>query len=580
MDKRGDDIVSRRRWVGAVSASIAAAAIGRAVGENVAAGEAISDSSSSEASAGTRTYNVRQFGAKGDGATLDTKAIQAAIDACANDQGGTVLVPAGVFLIGPVELKTNVTLRICAGGKLLGTADGKQYHPVSAIPLSGDSTLNDGNYALLYAVEALNVTIEGPGTLDGNGDQFRARKRGSLPPSGLGGLHRPYSMLFYRCRNLRIRDIEVVDSAYHAIRVIQSTYIRAENIHIHSRVNGNNDGFHFISAQHVNVSNCNVESQDDACALFGSCQYVTITNCSFSTRWSVFRFGGGDVKNIAVSNCIIYVCYGCPIKIHCTPGCTFENMSFSNLVMEDVTGPISIGVGPPPRKRPTTGPSTAPAPSPEDEQRSKLPAICRCISFNNIRATVPSAPPQLPDAAVTSTYRGGEIRSTIALNCIGENRLEDISLNDVHIVYGGGGTAKDAERGEIPAFAGEYFELGTLPAYGLYARNVHGLNLRDVRFEVGDADLRPALVLDRVNDAAISGLSVQGNPDAESALRFIDSTDTLLSGPRLLTPAAVFLRVEGDKSESITVDGGDVTKATQALAFASGAEEKAVRMRG
>jgi hypothetical protein len=369
-----------------------------------------------------------------------------------------------------------------------------------------------------------------------------------------------------------------VDSAYHAIRVIQSTYVRAENIHIHSRVNGNNDGFHFISAQHVNVSNCNVESQDDACALFGSCQYVTVNNCSFSTRWSVFRFGGGQVKNIAVSNCIIYVCYGCPIKIRCGPGSTYENMSFSNLVMQDVTGPISIGVGPSkPRQRSATEPATAP--SSETEALGKLPAVVRCVSFNNIRATVPSTPPQLPDAAVTSTYRGGEIRSTIALNCIGNNRLEDISLNDVHIVYGGGGTADEAARREIPPYAGEYFELGTLPAYGLYARNVHGLTLRDVRFEVGEADLRPAVVFDRVNDAAISGLSVQGNPDAESAMRLIDSTETLLTGARLLTPAAVFLRVEGDKSESITVDGGDVTKATQALAFASGAEEKAVRMR-
>jgi hypothetical protein len=203
----------------------------------------------------------------------------------------------------------------------------------------------------------------------------------------------------------------------------------------------------------------------------------------------------------------------------------------------------------------------------------------RCVSFSNIRATVPSTPPQLPDASVTSTYRGGEIRSTIALNCIGENRLEDVSLNDVHIVYGGGGTADEAARRDVPKVAGEYFELGTLPAYGLYARNVHGLTLRDVRFEVGTADLRPAVVLDHVDDAAISGLSVQGNPDAESALRFIDSSMTLLSGPRLLSPAAVFLRVEGADSDSITVDGGDITKASTPLAFAAGADEKSVRIR-
>ena len=69
---------------------------------------------------------------------------------------------------------------------------------------------------------------------------------------------------------------------------------------INSRVTGNNDGFHFISAEHVNMINCHVRCQDDACALFGSCQFISITNSTFSTRWSVFRFGGGVAENVAV----------------------------------------------------------------------------------------------------------------------------------------------------------------------------------------------------------------------------------------------------------------------------------------
>jgi polygalacturonase len=121
-----------------------------------------------------------------------------------------------------------------------------------------------------------------------------------------------------------------------------------DGLYIHKRVNGNNDGFHFISCQHVMVSNCTVQSQDDACALFGSCKFVTVTNCSFSTRWSVFRFGGGTAENMAVSNCVLYQVYGCPIKFHGSPGSRFENMSFSNLILQDVTGPIHISVGPSP----------------------------------------------------------------------------------------------------------------------------------------------------------------------------------------------------------------------------------------
>src|SRR5437764_15251203 len=87
--------------------------------------------------AGARVYNVRDHGAKGDGKTLDTAAVQAAIDACNRDGGGTVLVPAGVFHIGTIEMKSNVTLRIAAAGTLLGSADGKQYHAVDGVPPPG-----------------------------------------------------------------------------------------------------------------------------------------------------------------------------------------------------------------------------------------------------------------------------------------------------------------------------------------------------------------------------------------------------------------------------------------------------------
>ncbi|HEY7415045.1 MAG TPA: glycosyl hydrolase family 28 protein, partial [Ktedonobacteraceae bacterium] len=108
--------------------------------------------------------------------------------------------------------------------------------------------------------------------------------------------------------------MDMLESAYHSIRVIQSKRIQMDGIYIHNRVNGNNDGFHFISAEYVTISNCTIKSQDDACALFGSCKFVTVSNCSFSTRWSVFRFGGGVAQNITVSNCVLYQVYGCPIK--------------------------------------------------------------------------------------------------------------------------------------------------------------------------------------------------------------------------------------------------------------------------
>src|SRR5438874_5008260 len=138
--------LTRRQWLSQVSIpAMAVAALGIGVGEAEA-----QPAAATGVDLGARIYNVRDFGAKGDGKTLDTAALQAAIDACTDAGGGTVLVPAGTFLIATVELKSNVTLHIAASGKLLGTDDGTRYHSVDVIPLSGDSTLNDGNWALLY----------------------------------------------------------------------------------------------------------------------------------------------------------------------------------------------------------------------------------------------------------------------------------------------------------------------------------------------------------------------------------------------------------------------------------------------
>jgi polygalacturonase len=556
------EAVSRRQCLQQLSLSGVAASLGATM--MTAEGPATRESGTSDL--GARIYNVRDFGGKGDGTSLDTAAVQAAIDACHKDRGGTVLVPAGIFVIGTIELKSNVTLHLAAQGKLLGSADGKQYRAVDAIPLSGDSTLGDGNVALICAVNAENILVEGLGTIDGQGAQFHSPSRDILPPAGIRGNQRPYQLLFHRCQNLIVRDIFLKASAYHSVRIIQSSYIKLEGLRIHSRVNGNNDGFHFVSSQHIHISNCTVECQDDACALFGSCKFVTVTNCTFSTRWSVFRFGGGEAENITVSNCIIYDTFGCPIKIRGGRQSRMENMVFSNLIMKNVTGPISIGLDSSSRR------------SSESAAEPAAKGVVRNISFQGIRATVVSGR-QLEDLPIPSTFRPGESKSCIVLNGVGNDILEEISFNNVHITYEGGGTAEDASVREVAQRAGEYFELGVLPAYGMYARNVRGLTLHDVRFEVAAPDLRPALVFDQVMDSAIHGFSAQANPAAESLLRFVNTRDVLLASARVLTPAAAFMQVEGENNERITIDGGDLSRAAIPVRFIRGAREEAVRLR-
>jgi hypothetical protein len=564
--------VTRRQWLQKMPIpTLAAAAL---LSDSTAHAQAMrSDAQRPSASFGARVYDITTYGAKGDRTTLNTSALQAAIDACHADGGGTVLVPRGVFRIGTVELRSNITLHLAASAVLLGSGVGADYHAVDAIPLTGDSTLNDGNWALLFAVAQKNITIEGPGTIDGQGGQFHAAVRGTAPPSKLGGNNRPYHVLLHKCEDVRIRDLSLVDGAYHSIRIIQSRRIFIDSVYIHNRVNGNNDGFHFISAEHVTVSNCTVLSQDDGCAMFGSCKFINITNSTFSTRWSVFRFGGGESENITVSNCVLYKVYGCPIKFQGNDGSRFENISFSNIVLQEVTGPIHIGVGPRPQQ--TVNPGLQP-----EVRAPRPPAVARNISFSNISGTITDRGGQLPESSLElDTLRPGEGHSAITLNGAGNATMENISLSNIHLTFAGGGTAEEAARRDLPQIAGEYFMLGSIPAYGLYARNVHGLTASNIRFQTASPDLRPAVILDHVADAALHLVSVQADPHAESAFRLINCSDILINSPRLLTDTSKFLQVAGTGNARITLDGGDISLAATPIGYADGGTAASVKHR-
>jgi hypothetical protein len=511
---------------------------------------------------GARVYNIADFGAVGDGNTLNTVAVQKAIDTCTNENGGTVLVPAGDFVIGTIELKSNVTLQVAAKGRLLGSAKIEDYKAGNNIPPG------NGNIVMISAANAENVRLEGPGTIDGNGVKFftgRGDMTGPGQNSAEGYYQRPHLLVFYRCRNLVIRDVFLTASAYHCTRILQCQRVNLDAVRIHNRVNLNNDGFHINSSQYVHVINCDVTCQDDACALFGSNKFVTITNCTFSTRWSVFRFGGGEAENITISNCVIYDTYGCPIKARIGARSRLENIIFSNLILRNVTGPITLGLDST-RRNPDPNAPTLPR------------GVVRNIQFNGIRATVVAEGKQHEDLRWPQKFRPGETRQCIVLNGVGEDVIENVSFHDVHITYEGGGTAEEAAR-EVPKLAGEYFEIGTPPAYGMYARNVRGLSLNSVRFEVTKADFRPALVFDNVSDVAIHALSAEANPKAESLLRFTKVREVLLSAARVLTESSVFLKLIGPDNAGITIDGGDISKSAKVIAYAGGATAKAVKLR-
>ena len=534
---------------------------------------------SSHAGAAAGTYDIRDYGAVPDGKTLNTAAIQKAIDACTRDGGGTVLVPGGVFLTGTFEMKDNVTLHLAASGTILGSPRREDYQRGHNIP-SGN-----GNVVLISAAGARNFTIEGPGTIDGQGQNFYTGRGDGMGPGVPGqprqtqtaNVDRPHLMVFSRCENFRVQNIFLTRSAYHTMRILNCQYVRLDGIRIYCRVIQNNDGFHFNSSKYVNISNCSIRCIDDACALFGNNQYFTIANCSFSTRWSVFRFGSSD--HIAVSNCLIYETYGCPIKFG---GGNNSNMTFSNLIMRDVTGPICLNQGGS-RSRGGRGKSGA---TPDSNTPSdRPPEGIRNVSFSNIEVTVVDAPRPYDDfrdpngTPIIPGIRPGERRTCITVNAYNGGVIENIRFSDIHVTYPGGGTAEEGAMRDVPQAGGEYFGIGPRPAYGFYARGVKGLTLANIRFDVATPDLRPAVIFDGVKDGTVNHLSVQGNKDAESVLRFHDSKDVLMTGVRVLTPSAVFLRVEGAGNANIRIDGGDLSKAAKPLDFAAGADEKVVTLR-
>jgi hypothetical protein len=553
--------LSRREWMNRISLPAFGLFTAGMISTDVLASPRQTDENNSS---GFRVFNINDFGAKGDGKTLNTLAIQKAIDKCFADNGGTVLIPAGEFLCGTIELMSNVCLHVAAGGKLLGSPGREDYRAGTGVPTS------NGNIVFIYAVNAQNITVEGRGIIDGNGAAFYNGKGDNTGPGqgGVGGnFDRPHLFVFYQCTNLLMRNIFLTASAYHCCRILKCRQIHIDGVRIYNRVNKNNDGFHFNDGQYIHIVNCDIQCQDDACALFGSNRFVTITNCTFSTRWSIFRFGSGASQNISISNCLIYDTYGCPIKISAGKA-SIENFSFSNIVMHNVTGPIGIGF--------SGGTSNNSSTSVDQPAKPFL----RNIVFNGIRATTIKQPVNHPDIPFDVKTYPGEINSCITLNAMGDFFMENISFTDVQVKFAGGGTEAQAAKREIPNVAAEYFGVwdplpSGPPAYALYARNVKGLTLQNVRFEYNEQDARPAVILDHVTDALINGLSAQGSANSE-LIRIIDSKDILIVAPRLLTEAKTFLQAEGSSSKNIKVDGGDLSKTKQAVSIQRGAVETSV----
>jgi polygalacturonase len=444
------------------------------------------------------TFDVRAFGAKGDGSTLDTEAINKAIAAAHAAGGGTVRLPAGRYVSTSIRLQSHIGLFIDHGATIVaadvtqGSFDEPEANPLDMYQDFGHSHWHN---ALIWGEGVEDVSIGGPGLIYGKG---LVRNRNDQTPRGSGDK----AISLKNSPNVTIRDVSILHGGWFAILATGVDNLTIDNV----KIDTNRDGIDVDSCRNVRISNATVNSPfDDGICLKSSygvgsvraTENVTITNCQVSgydegtlldgtfkrtvkyTRGATGRikFGtesNGGFKNIAISNCVFDYSRG--LAIESVDGGPIEDVAISNLTMRDiVNAPIFIRLG-----NRARGPNNPP------------PGVITRLRISNVVAS------------------NVDSRHGVLISGIPGHPIEDVTLNDVRIAYQGGGTPADAAL-EPPEKETDYPEpdmFGTIPAYGLYARHVNGLAVRDVHFTLAKPDARPAFRLDTVNGAEIEHLVV------------------------------------------------------------------------
>lgn len=485
-------------------------------------------------------FDVRAYAAAGDGRTLDTKAIQAAIDACIAAGGGRVVISGGRFVTGTLYLKSNVILFVDAGAALLGSPAIADYTTDTHRNMYAGEPHMDR--CLIFARDAENIGLEGPGTIDGQGKAF--------PNASDTAKSRPMLIRFMGCKNISLRDITLLSPAAWTSAFLYCTGIIADGVTVTSRANINGDGMDFDGCQDVRVSNCRYDNSDDCICLQGSdpahpVRNVVITNCVMTSRWAAIRIGllsQADFRDITVSNCVFHDHQGEGIKIQMTEGGKMENLLFSNIVMRNVPRAILVTFN--------GFPMRIDSPKPMPPMQS-----LRNLMFSHIRIESDSsiAGPQL---------------SYIAVCGLPGHPVENVTFSDISYTAPGSGTAQMANRRVVGEFTdvrpeSRVFE-GALPTYGLYARHVKGLTVRNMTLEAATPDVRPGVVCDDVEGAVFSGVRVACDAETEHAVRLQNVRNVLFEGCAPSMPCKTFLRVEGASSD-IALTGNDLRKARQAV---------------
>ena len=457
--------------------------------------------------------DVRNFGAAGDGKTLDTAAINRAIEESASSGGGTVYFPAGNYLCYSIHLRSKVALYLEQGATIVAAdpaADAsRSYDPAeSNKPWEGyqDFGHNHWHNSLIWGEGLSDVSICGPGLIWGKG---LSRGWGEGPVAEHSGVANK-SIALKNCRNVLLRDFSIFHGGHFGILATGVDNLTIDNL----KIDTNRDGVDVDCCRNVRISNCSVNSPwDDGICLKSSfalgyaraTEMVTITNCLLSgsfeegtlldatfrkfpddakvPRTGRIKFGtesNGGFKNITIANCVFDGCRG--LAIESVDGALIEDVTCTNITMRNaVEAPLFVRLGA--RMR---GPSGVPV------------GAIRRLLLSNI--TVLSSPNSARIGSIVAGMSG--------------HPVEDVRISDVIVVHAGGGTRSDAQRA-IAEEEKKYPEptmFGTTPAHGFFLRHVRGLEIEDIKIEHTNPDARPAFVLDDVEGAEFGRIKVA--PDA------------------------------------------------------------------
>ena len=430
------------------------------------------------------TFDVRLYGALGNGTVMDTEAIQKTIDAAAKAGGGSVRFSSGTFLCGSLTLKSHVTLWVEKGAVLLGSPHRADYRKLDF-------------HALILAEGQEDIAIAGGGIIDGQGRLLVADTHHFMPqrnPPYADESQRPFIINFRNCRNVVVRDITLKESACWVQDYHNCKNLTVENVTVRTMAAITNDGLDIDGCSDVVVRGCDIDSEDDGICLKSSdrlCENVLVENCRVRSSCYAFKLGTASVKgfkNITCRNLDIYDTYRSGIALESVDGGILENVNISHITMTNTANAFFIRLG---------------------QRNTKDPVgTLRNVVISDVTAEIPNRrrgemnkfPPDWPP-------RGNEPLIPASITGLPGYPVRDITLRNVSLIYGGIGAKPQREQyrldnlAKVPECATDYPScamFGPLPAWGFYCRHADGLKFENVTLRVQGEDFRPSLVCDDV----------------------------------------------------------------------------------